>query len=129
VAARHRSKASASQRRDRATRRRANLAHQLRDESRLNFDRPLSAHLGGDPATGNLVTARHRLNHSSGWPNWRGKAGEWLTPEFAPGTRFRYSGEGHVYLSRVLEQVSGQAFGELIQARVFGPLAMTGQRP
>lgn len=104
----------------------AHVAHLLHNEGKLDFDRPLSAYLGGDPAAGNLVTARHVLSHSSGWPNWRGKPGEALTPEFAPGTRFRYSGEGYVYLSRVLEQISGQAFGQLVQTRVFDPLGMTG---
>ncbi|MCC6539917.1 MAG: beta-lactamase family protein [Bryobacterales bacterium] len=104
----------------------AHVAHQLHGEGKLDFDRPLSAYLGGDPGAGNLVTARHVLSHSSGWPNWRNKTGEALTPEFAPGERFRYSGEGYVYLSRVLEQVSGQPFGALVQSRVFDPLGMSG---
>lgn len=45
-------------------------------------------------------------------------------PQFAPGSKDRYSGEGYVYLSRVLEEVSGQGFVSLVQKRVLDPLAM-----
>jgi CubicO group peptidase (beta-lactamase class C family) len=72
------------------------------------------------------VTARHVLSHSSGFPNWRFKEGDALAPEFPPGERFRYSGEGYVYLSRVLEKVADRPFGELVQSMVFDPLGMTG---
>ncbi len=102
------------------------VAHALRREGKLDFDKPLNDYVDGitDPMA-KTVTARHVLSHSSGFPNWRSKEGEALVPEFPPGQRYRYSGEGYVYLSRVLERVADKPFGELVQQRVFDPLGMT----
>ncbi len=98
----------------------------LRDEGKLDLDRPLSAYLPiVEDARAKLVTARHVLSHSSGFPNWRFKAGEPLTPAFQPGERFQYSNEGFVYLQRVIEEITGQAFGDFMEARALGPLGMT----
>jgi CubicO group peptidase (beta-lactamase class C family) len=45
--------------------------------------------------------------------------------DFQPGTRWSYSGlAGIDALARVVEVVSGQSFGDFLQARLFGPLGM-----
>jgi CubicO group peptidase (beta-lactamase class C family) len=73
----------------------AYAAFALRDAGKLDFDRPLFAYLDDLPDPGaRLVTARHVLSHTTGFPNWRSEAGQKLVPEFAPGERFQYSGEG-----------------------------------
>lgn len=43
---------------------------------------------------------------------------------YAPGSRFRYSGEGFVLLGRLVEAVTGQSAAQVVAARVFGPAGM-----
>ena len=68
------------------------------------------------------ITARMVLNHGTGLPNW---GGEQLTLEFDPGTSLGYSGEGFVYLQKVIEHVTGRPLDELARDEVFEPLGMT----
>lgn len=68
------------------------------------------------------LTARHVLSHTSGLPNWR--RGEQLNFLRNPGTKFGYSGEGFVYLMKVIEHLSGQDINSFMTERVFKPLGM-----
>lgn len=96
-------------------------------EGLLDLDAPLSTYLPDPYITGDprlqQITARHVLSHTSGFPNWRPKD-QPLRIHFAPGERFAYSGEGYVYLQRVVERLSGQPLDEWMQARLLGPLGM-----
>jgi CubicO group peptidase (beta-lactamase class C family) len=68
-----------------------------------------------------LITARMVLTHRTGFPNWRsGK----LDLKFTPGTKASYSGEGFVYLGKVVEHLTGKKLVELCQEDVFKPLEM-----
>jgi CubicO group peptidase (beta-lactamase class C family) len=100
----------------------------LVDQGKLDLDKPLSTYfpkpyIEGDPRL-DKITARVVMSHRSGFPNWRGD-GNALTIRFTPGERFSYSGEGFVYLQKVVEQVSGKALNDYMQEAVFGPLGMT----
>lgn len=44
--------------------------------------------------------------------------------EFAPGSRFNYSNSGFVLLSKIIEQVEGKSFGQVLKEKVFNKLAM-----
>lgn len=94
---------------------------------RLDLDRPLVEYLHGgydgvtDPRLAQ-ITARHVLTHTTGFPNWRTGA---LAIGLNPGTQFSYSGEGFVYLARVVEQITGESFGAFMQRSVLAPLGMT----
>lgn len=104
----------------------AYIAHELRAAGTFDFDKPLNDYLGtakADPAAAGR-TARHVLSHGAGFPNWRQSAGEPLKPEFEPLARFRYSGEGYVYLVRAIEAATQAAFGDLIHTKIFDPLGM-----
>jgi len=99
----------------------------LVEEGVLDLDRPLSLY-GAEPFVIDdplleQVSARHVLSHTTGWPNWRPK-GEPLVREAAPGERYGYSGEGFVYLQRVVEHLTGQDLEALARARVLEPLGM-----
>ena len=65
------------------------------------------------------------LNHSSGLPNWTRGA---LSPEFEPGTRWQYSGEGYVLLQAVISAVAGQGIESFMSTHVFEPLGMRSTR-
>jgi CubicO group peptidase (beta-lactamase class C family) len=45
-------------------------------------------------------------------------------PDFEPGARFQYSGEGYYYLQRAAEHITGTGFAQLMRERVFAPLGM-----
>ncbi len=68
------------------------------------------------------ITARMILSHSSGFPNWRNN--DSLRINFEPGQQFSYSGEGYVYLRKVIEKLSGKPLNEIITQKVFSPLGM-----
>ena len=101
----------------------------LVDEGKLNLDTPLTHYLGNnydmsDPRI-NLITTRHVLTHSSGFPNWREfDGGKVLQIHFNPGERWSYSGEGFVYLSKVVEKITGTSLEDFMQQTVLKPLGM-----
>lgn len=116
----------------------AYLVLQLVDEGRIDLDRPLAeylpkplpeyeefAALAGDDRW-RLLTARHVLNHTTGFHNFR-----WLEDDrtlrfhFAPGERYAYSGEGFYVLQLVLEEGLGIDVGAEMQRRIFEPFGMT----
>jgi CubicO group peptidase (beta-lactamase class C family) len=99
----------------------------LVDAGKLDLDRPLTEYLPGtydvgpDPRLAR-ITARHALSHTTGFPNWRSGA---LTIQLTPGTQFSYSGEGIVYLAKVVEHITGEPFEVFMRRTVFDPLGMT----
>lgn len=95
-------------------------------EKRLDLDVPVHRYLPlpDDDETSKAITARHLLSHSGGWRNWRFDATQKLTADFAPGSRWSYSGEGFFFLQRMAEQITGTAFATLVRTRVFEPLSM-----
>ncbi|SCB39065.1 serine hydrolase domain-containing protein [Rhizobium hainanense] len=70
-----------------------------------------------------LITPRMLLSHTAGFPNWSPSAP--LVPEFTPGSRWQYSGEGYVLLQHILETISGHPLQELAEQDLFGPIQMT----
>ncbi len=98
-------------------------------EGRLDLDTPLVTYLPGrydleSDEHLKAVTARHVLSHRTGFPNWR-PTGQPLKIHFSPGERFSYSGEGFVYLSAVVERITGETVEAFVRRRVFEPLGMT----
>ena len=82
----------------------------LRERTVIDLDTPLTNYtserfLQGDPRL-NLITARHVLSHTSGFPNFRTKE-EPLAIHFTPGEKWSYSGEGYSYLQSVVTQLIG----------------------
>ena len=105
----------------------AHLVLRLADEERIDLDKPLKSYLAdhtpADPR-GDKITARHVLAHSTGLRNWRNSPEQPLVPEFDPGSRFQYSGEGFYYLQRVVETVASNGIEQVVQDRLFAPLGM-----
>lgn len=93
----------------------------------LDLDTPLTEYLP-EPYIPNeprlkLVTMRHVLSHTTGFPNWR-PSGKPLKVLFTPGERFSYSGEGYVYLQRVIEHLSGQPLADYMKENLLEPFGM-----
>ncbi len=99
----------------------------LVEQGKLELDVPLTTYLPKPYITGDerlaKITARIVLSHRTGFPNWRD--GDSLPIYFTPGERFSYSGEGYIYLQRVVEQITGKPLNEYMTEAVFTPLGMT----
>ena len=118
----------------------AYLVMQLVDEGVIDLDKPLYTYLpkplpeyeNYKDLTGDdrwkLITAKHCLSHTTGFPNWR-----WANPHdnkkleifFTPGERYAYSGEGLQLLQLVIETITGKQLEELAQQKIFKPFGMT----
>jgi len=104
----------------------AYVALRLVDQGRLSLEEPLDSYLPEpwfpSPGSGNAVTLRRVLSHTSGLSASATLSRNLL---FAPGSHYYYSGIGFMYLQRVLEQVSGKPLEDLAQEVLFVPLGMT----
>jgi CubicO group peptidase (beta-lactamase class C family) len=100
----------------------------LVEQGKLGLDVPLTTFLPKryieDDERLTKITARIVLSHRTGFPNWR-DSGDSLLIYFTPGERFSYSGEGYIYLQRVVEQITGKALNQYMTEVVFTPLGMT----
>ena len=104
----------------------AYMCLRLVDRGLLNLDKPLVQYLpyerlAHEPRA-KKITARLVLSHQTGLPNW---GDEKLELNFDPGTSFNYSGEGYVFLQRVLEKLTGMDLPQLARQEVFVPLGMS----
>jgi CubicO group peptidase (beta-lactamase class C family) len=99
----------------------------LCERGMLDLDRPLREYLSEAYAPGDSqidrITARQVLSHQTGLPNWR-PDGQDLVTLRPPGAGFGYSGEGYVYLQRVVERLMGLSLESYIGSAVLGPLGM-----
>ena len=69
------------------------------------------------------ITARSILSHSSGMP--QGEGGIPYPLFFEPGTSWKYSAEGYLFLQKAVEHLKGSPLERLMQEEVLDPLGMT----
>jgi CubicO group peptidase (beta-lactamase class C family) len=104
----------------------AYIVLRLVDRGEFDLDRPLFEMLAyprlAQDERSRRITGRMVLSHGTGLPNW---GGEKLTLQFDPGTAYGYSGEGFVFLQKVIEHVTGHSLEQLARREVFQPLGMT----
>ncbi len=68
------------------------------------------------------ITARHILSHSAGLPH--GDGGAVTTIFFEPGSDWKYSAEGYMFLQHAVERLAGESLDAIIDASVLQPLGM-----
>ena len=123
----------------------ASTAVLLRDEGLLRFDEPVGTYvpalegLRGPTADSPPITVAHLLTMASGLPTddpWGDRLqgmdlerfAELLEGGFdgawAPGTTFEYSNLGYGMIGRVLTNVSGREYRDLVRTRLLDPLGM-----
>ena len=116
------------------------LVLQLADKGKIDLDKPLYTYLpkpmpdyenykdlAGDERW-KLITARHCLSHTTGFPNWR----QYDNPHqnnkleffFTPGAFYAYSGEGIQLLQMVVETITHRNLEDLAQEYIFKPFGM-----
>jgi CubicO group peptidase (beta-lactamase class C family) len=120
---------------------------QLVEAGKLRLDDKLSNYLPDFPfPEKDTITIQHLLNHSSGLGDYMEHADYTRTmpaidsiteilpliytqkPQFAPGETFGYSNSGMVVLGAIIEKVSGLAYADYLQQRIFKPAGMTESR-
>lgn len=113
----------------------------LEERGQLSSSDPVAKYIPDYP-DGDKLRIEHLLKHTSGIPNL-GNLPEWEreerfphTPEelvamfkdkpleFEPGSKYRYSNSNYNLLALILEKVSGQSYGDFLQANIFGPLGL-----
>jgi CubicO group peptidase (beta-lactamase class C family) len=107
----------------------AYIAMKLVDEGKLDPDKPLYQYWKYKDIMHDerykLITARIVLKHASGFPNWRPRRkSKKLDINFTPGEKYSYSGEGYVYLQKVIEKILGKDLETIAKEKVFIPLNM-----
>jgi CubicO group peptidase (beta-lactamase class C family) len=120
------------------------LIMQLVSEGRVGLDDKITKYLPTyRKDTGDKITVRNLLTHTSGIPEYGNNKPEWTEKgrdphsvadlvmeyaagdlEFEPGTQFRYTNSGYVLLGAIIEAVTSKAYEEVLQDRIFGPLGM-----
>jgi CubicO group peptidase (beta-lactamase class C family) len=114
----------------------------LQERGKLNIDDPISKYMPDSPAAWSKITVYNVLTHTSGIPSFTGfpdyRSTEWkdTTPielvarfrdkplDFEPAAKFNYSNSGYVLLGYLIENVSGQKYGDFLQQNIFTPLGM-----
>ncbi len=121
----------------------------LVDAGKLSLDDTVSQHLPDMPDGIADITLRRMLNHTSGLGSFNAGPDfpqQWAnlamtTDEsfpiilensssflFEPGDSLTYSNSAVWFLSYIVEKVSGQSYGEFLEANIFGPFGMTRSR-
>lgn len=113
----------------------------LEQRGKLSLDDPLSKYLPDWPR-GDEITIHHLMTLSAGFPNINSLPGygTWskspqtprslvekfrdLPLEFEPGERSVHSNSNYNVLALLIEQISGQEFGEFLRTELFAPLGM-----
>ena len=114
----------------------------MQEDGKLNIQDRVSKYLPDTPQAWGNITLAELLGHTAGIPNFPFVAGfdTWKmsahSPEellalfsdkpldFEPGSKFEYSNSNYEVLGVVLEKVSGEKYGDLLQERIFKPLGM-----
>jgi len=116
---------------------------QLVEQGKVELDAPVQRYLPwfrvADEAASRQITVRHLLNHTSGLSESADSGNSNLSPTLneqirrmrsarltAPvGTKYQYDSQNYRTLGLLIEQVSGQPYGDYVRDHVFAPLHMT----
>ena len=119
----------------------------LVEAGKIALDDKVSKYIPESPQIWNEVTIRSLLTHTSGISDYGGeedlmgkgvinfrkdyteeelvKAFATMKMDFQPGEKWSYSNTGYVLLGVVIHRVTGEFYGDFLQARIFKPLAMS----
>jgi CubicO group peptidase (beta-lactamase class C family) len=117
----------------------------LVQDHKLSLDDPVSRYIDEAAPAWRDITIRQMLNHTSGLPidgvaaDAKAVLADYGEREFLasatamplqgrPGAAFVYGNLDYDLLSIVISRVSGQAFGDFLQARLFTPAGLTATR-
>ncbi|WP_392534706.1 serine hydrolase domain-containing protein [Nostoc sp. C117] len=120
----------------------ATVTMMLVEKGVISLDESITDYLDNLPLAWQSVTIGHILSHQSGIPSYTDAPNYWeltrldlskseilalvtdLPLKFPSGEFSAYDNTGYYLLGLVLEKVTGQSYGDLLQTRIFGPLGM-----
>ncbi len=117
---------------------------QLSEEGKIFLDGKITDYLKDyRKDTGEKVTIRELLNHTSGIPSYTSLPNVWSDSlrnhydenyfikhfcsgdlEFEPGTKFSYNNTGYYLLGAIIERITGKSYGEVLKEKILTPLGM-----
>lgn len=117
---------------------------QLVSEGKIKLDDKITTYLPDyRKDTGDRVTVRNLLTHTSGIPSYTSIPGFFQNQsrdpytvsdfvkkytmgdlEFEPGTKYVYDNSGYFLLGAIIERVTGKSYEKNLQERIFDPLGM-----
>jgi CubicO group peptidase (beta-lactamase class C family) len=114
----------------------------LVEEGKIGLDDSITKYFPEAPGTWKAVTIRHLLTHTGGftdYPNDFNFRKDYSEDEllkivaamplaFLPGTKWSYSNLGYLTLGILIHRVTGNFYGDMLQARIFRPLGMQTTR-
>ncbi len=114
----------------------------LVEEGKIGLDDSITKYLPGAPASWNPVMIRHLLTHTGGFTDYPKdfdfrkdyseadllKIVAGIPLAFPPGTKWSYSNLGYLTLGVLIHRVTGNFYGDMLQARIFRPLGMQTTR-
>ena len=114
----------------------------LVEQGKIGLDDSITKYFPEAPPAWKPVTVRHLLTHTGGFTdypkdfNFRKDYSEddllkivaGVPLAFPPGTKWSYSNLGYLTLGVLIHRVTGAFYGDVLQARIFGPLGMQTTR-
>lgn len=113
----------------------ANCLLQLRQEGKLDLDKPITGYLPWFRIESDFapITVHHLLTHTSGLPDnpplFLSDPAQKHRAAYAPGQIFHYSNLAFVALGHLVWTLDGRPLSEALRKRVFEPLGMTQSEP
>ena len=106
------------------------VAMQMRDEGKLDLERPVHDMMPGLPFTEEFgkINTHHLLTHTSGLPNWlqlfSADPSQIARQAYAPGTTFAYCNLAFDMLGLLIGHLDGGSWPNSVRERIFSPLGM-----
>ena len=114
----------------------------LVEQGKIGLDDSITKYFPEAPPAWKPVTVRHLLTHTGGFTdypkdfNFRKDYSEddllkivtGIPLAFPPGTKWSYSNLGYLTLGVMIHRVTGNFYGDMLQARIFRPLGMQTTR-
>lgn len=113
---------------------------QLHEQGLLNINEPIDRFFPNFP-NGSKITIKHLLTHTSGLHDF---TDDWddikllnlsaqelvdriknMELDFEPGSKVSYSSSGYILAGKIIEKVSGMAYGHYVESQIFSPLEMS----
>jgi CubicO group peptidase (beta-lactamase class C family) len=114
----------------------------LVEEGKIGLDDSITKYFPEAPPAWKPVTIRHLLTHTGGFTDYPKdfdfrkdyseacllKIVTGIPLAFPPGTKWGYSNLGYLTLGVLIHRVTGNFYGDMLQARIFRPLGMSTTR-
>ncbi len=114
----------------------------LAEEGKISLDDSITKYLPEAPSSWKPVTVHHLLSHTGGFSDYPDnfdfhkdyteddlfRVVAAIPLAFPPGTRWSYSNLGYLTLGILIHHVTGNFYGDMLEARIFRPLGMQTTR-